>query len=270
MKWAWQLSLKPANKLVLMALADSADDKGVCWPSISTLAKRTCMDERSVQRNLKNLKEDKLIEIKAQFRNDGSPTSNKYKLSLKESGDNLSSQSIKKCQGVVGLMSPADGVIVTQTTIKPLINQKQQELSKIPAKNTEAVYVGSSSGGERNYYFPKQLSLQELEIAKPQLDTIDPVIAQAVLDELSARLNANKVTGAPLSYLRSLIARTKTGQFIPEVGVRVAAAREQAKLVQLKKAAEVIKPSNPSKIPKHLAAMHEVLNRKSKNLNQKD
>jgi len=29
----------PATKLVLIYLADSANDKGKCWPSISTIAK---------------------------------------------------------------------------------------------------------------------------------------------------------------------------------------------------------------------------------------
>lgn len=123
--------------------------------------------------------------------------------------------------------------------------------------------VVTDPSGSTDYIFPKQLTSQERDIAKLQLDVIDSALAQAVLDELAARLNANKVTGAPLSYLRSLITRANTGQFMPEAGIRVAAAREQAKSAQLKKAAEVIKSSDPKKIPKHLAAMHQVLNRKS-------
>ena len=131
--------------------------------------------------------------------------------------------------------------------------------------------VTKTPSGGTDYIFPKQLKEEERKVAKPQLDSIDPILAQAVLDELAARLNANKVTGAPLSYLRSLITRANAGQFMPEAGIRVASAREQAKLTQIKKTAEVIKPSNPNEIPKHLAAMHQVLGRKSTtNLNQKD
>lgn len=140
--------------------------------------------------------------------------------------------------------------------IRPL--QQDNEVVKIPSGGTD-------------YIFPTQLSAQERYVAKSQLDSIDPILAQAVLDELAARLNVNKITGAPLSYLRSLITRAKANQFIPEAGVRIAAAREQAKLEQIKKSTEVIKPSNPSEIPKHLAAMHQVLGHKSiTNLNQKD
>ena len=263
MNWAWQLSLKPTIKFVPMALADAADDDGYCWPSIPTLARKTCMDERSVQRVLKDLKENKLVEINARYRNDGSPTSNGYRLSMKKSGDNLSPPPRQAPHEVVAAIPPPSGTGVTLTTREPLINQKQP-----PQPSNETLKATSGSG---IYVFPKQLKPEECELAKSQLDTIDQTLAQAVLDELAARLNANKVTGAPLSYLRSLIARAKTGQFMPEAGIRVAAAREQAKLAQLKKTAEVIKPSNPSEVPKHLASMHEVLNRKSTtNLNQKD
>lgn len=162
-------------------------------------------------------------------------------------------QSVKPSVGE----SPTKGLqLEGSANIRPL--PQDEEVAKIPSGSTD-------------YIFPKQLTAQEREVAKPQLDSIDPILAQAVLDELAARLNANKVTGAPLSYLRSLITRAKTGQFMPEAGIRIASAREQAKLEQIKKSAEVIKPSNPSKIPKHIAAMHQVLARKStSNLNPED
>ena len=269
MNWAWQLRLKPTIKFVLMALADAADDDGYCWPSISTLANKTCMESRSVQRILKTLRENNLIQVKAQFRNDGSATSNKYKLALKMTSDNMSPPLRTQNQEVASTATPGSGVNVTQTTIDPSINPKPPLLT-LPHINDKETN-GVSSGSEIDFIFPKQLTPKERELAKSQLDTIDALLAQAVLDELAARLNANKITGAPLSYLRSLVNRTKTGQFTPEAGIRIAAAREQAKLSQLQKAAEVIKPSDPSSIPKHLAAMHNVLNRKSPSiLNKKD
>ncbi|MHB8257123.1 MAG: helix-turn-helix domain-containing protein [Acidiferrobacterales bacterium] len=39
-----------------MALADAYDDDGYCWPSVQTLARKTCLDDRSVQRILNQLK----------------------------------------------------------------------------------------------------------------------------------------------------------------------------------------------------------------------
>jgi hypothetical protein len=152
-------------------------------------------------------------------------------------------------------------------TTKGLPLEGSANIRPLPQNNE----VAKNPSGSTDYIFPKQLTSQEREIAKPQLDVIDSALAQAVLDELAARLNVNKIKGAPLSYLRSLIARAKTGQFTPEAGIRVASARERAKQEQFKKAAEVLKPSNPSEVPKHLAAMHQVLARKStSNLNSED
>lgn len=118
------------------------------------------------------------------------------------------------------------------------------------------------------FYFPSQFKAEERELAKAQLTGIDSVLAQAVLDELAARLNANKVTGAPLSYLRSLITRAKAGQFTPEAGVRLSLARAQERLAELKKLDETVKPTDPKEIPKYLAAMHQAIARKQPSTEQ--
>ena len=46
----WPLGpMSPSQKAVLISLADQANDDGVCWPSVGTIAKRTCLSERAVQ-----------------------------------------------------------------------------------------------------------------------------------------------------------------------------------------------------------------------------
>jgi hypothetical protein len=50
------------NLLVLLALADNAnEDTGYAWPSVATLARKSRMSERSVQRALRDLEEAKEI-----------------------------------------------------------------------------------------------------------------------------------------------------------------------------------------------------------------
>lgn len=50
---AWKVSLAPMEKLVLIALADRANDTSAqCWPSIDTLRQDTGASERTVQRCL--------------------------------------------------------------------------------------------------------------------------------------------------------------------------------------------------------------------------
>ncbi len=49
MSAAWAVKTNHTDKLVLMALADGANDDGVCWPSVSTIAEKSCLSVRGVQ-----------------------------------------------------------------------------------------------------------------------------------------------------------------------------------------------------------------------------
>lgn len=131
-----------------------------------------------------------------------------------------------------------------------------------PPHASEAKKTDEANGRSSHYIFPKQLTIKEQILATNHLDLIELKLAQEVLDELAARLNANKVTGEPLSYLRSLVNRAKTGQFTPEAGVRVALVRQKLQSQLNHKTSSVIKPSDQSEIPKRIAAMHHVLGRK--------
>jgi hypothetical protein len=56
MSQVWEESEHSGGKLlVLLALADAANDEGICWPSIATLALKSRMSERNVQRLLREL-----------------------------------------------------------------------------------------------------------------------------------------------------------------------------------------------------------------------
>jgi len=58
----WPLqSMSPAQKAVLISLADNANDEGVCWPSVSRICERTCLSERAVRNALRWLEEVKLL-----------------------------------------------------------------------------------------------------------------------------------------------------------------------------------------------------------------
>ena len=54
-RWAWSLrGLRPAQKLVLLSLADRAGEDGVCWPSIPRLARDTGLNEKTVRAAILN------------------------------------------------------------------------------------------------------------------------------------------------------------------------------------------------------------------------
>lgn len=62
MNLAWQAGITSTQKLVLIALADWCNDAGICWPSISTLARKTSLSERGLRKVLRNLEEAGLLE----------------------------------------------------------------------------------------------------------------------------------------------------------------------------------------------------------------
>lgn len=51
----WGINLPDSEKLVLLALADNANDEGVCWPSIATIAEKCSKSERTIQRAISTL-----------------------------------------------------------------------------------------------------------------------------------------------------------------------------------------------------------------------
>lgn len=50
-------TLGPTQRLIMLALADHADDEGRCYPSIARLCQRTGLSERAVRNNLRKLEE---------------------------------------------------------------------------------------------------------------------------------------------------------------------------------------------------------------------
>ena len=62
MAWVWDQVLPTTKKMVLLAIADHADDTGDnAWPSVSTLARKVSITTRQVQRLLRELEDDGLL-----------------------------------------------------------------------------------------------------------------------------------------------------------------------------------------------------------------
>ena len=55
MAQVWPIQMRQNDKFVLMALADNANDEGLCWPSISTLCTKTCLSRRGLQLSINRL-----------------------------------------------------------------------------------------------------------------------------------------------------------------------------------------------------------------------
>ncbi len=63
--WVWSNSRETGTHLLmLLAIADHANDDGICWPSIARLAQRARVKERQAQYIIKQLEESGAIEIR--------------------------------------------------------------------------------------------------------------------------------------------------------------------------------------------------------------
>ena len=92
--------------------------------------------------------------------------------------------------------------------------------------------------------------------------------AQALLDELGARMQANAVHTSPIAYLRGLVRRALAGEFVPELGQRVAAVRrlrqeeqalrQQREAEEQRLAVECATPEHQSKLATRRAEMRQI------------
>ena len=81
--WAWEQETgSPTAKAVLLALADHADQDGICWPGIERIARKTELSRRTVIRQLTALADDAFLEVSPRSDKDGKQTSNLYRIAL--------------------------------------------------------------------------------------------------------------------------------------------------------------------------------------------
>ena len=239
-EWALRQDLTPVHKLVLVVLGDAADDQGLCWPRISTVAKKVGVSTRTVQRVLHHLVNRKMITVEPRKRGDGSSSSNLYRLKLK-GGDRMSPPPDK--------LTPPPDTRVTQgchpcqgegdTGVTPL-TERRTEREPPPRKTVPTIKTGiEDRGGGKMFdlHYPKDLVPSERNRAEVMIGAVDPPLNQQVLDEWAAIIAARDIRSSPLGCLRALIERAQDGKFTPERGHRI----EQARLAQRRVQAQAAK-----------------------------
>jgi DNA-binding MarR family transcriptional regulator len=93
--WAWQMPLKGNEKLVLLALADHANDEGKCWPKVTSIAEKCGLDRTTVIAQLKKLHELNIFSKETVYDNLGRKRGNVYTLTINLSGESLRSELLR-------------------------------------------------------------------------------------------------------------------------------------------------------------------------------
>ena len=78
----------PLRKLVLLKLADNANDQGECWPAVQYIAEQCEISKRSAQNHIQQLVKDGLVRIEERKAENGLNRSNIYHLVLGGYGAN--------------------------------------------------------------------------------------------------------------------------------------------------------------------------------------
>ncbi len=74
--------LKPRDYAVYCCLVKHSDKNGICFPSRRLIAEECCIDKKTVDSAIKNLEKAGLVTKQKRKRQDGSNTSNLYKVKL--------------------------------------------------------------------------------------------------------------------------------------------------------------------------------------------
>jgi len=120
LNWAFNATgMKSSQKLLLITLANYADEEGLCYPSIETLMKKACLSNKAVIANIRKLEELGFIEKRIRGAFGGGRRSNIYLLKINESEHStlLAKVNIR-------------GVQSEHSRTEPLLNHQLKEKSK--------------------------------------------------------------------------------------------------------------------------------------------
>jgi hypothetical protein len=203
--WVWaQEELTSFETLVLLCLADMADDEGTSFPSIKTLAKRCRTSERTIQRCIAVLKKKGMVQVRARIIG-GQQSSNYFLLMADSAGANST-----KGSGDKG--SPGDTAVTPTVTAEALTGDS--DVTRIVKSNRQ----DNHDGGAIVLEFPTCIDSTHRDECLAKLSGITLADAQLVLDELAARRELTPIAD-PVAYLSKLVQACKRSKFDPTLAI---------------------------------------------------
>lgn len=189
MNWAWEQSLPCSPKLILMALADAADDSGDCWPKVKTIARKCNVSERTVQRVMKEFIADGLLELTPRFNQDGRQISNNYRLLLSHRYPDKLSPSLPEERGRVTLISSSGATQLCHGQGDKAMSYQEPPIE--PKYESPSVELR----------FHRDLKGRSLNLCSALLMGMDKERAQQLLDELGRAIDRGMIRTTPEQWL---------------------------------------------------------------------
>jgi hypothetical protein len=139
------VTITPTEKFVLMALCDYASDQGLAWPSLNSLRTWTLLSRRAINTSIASLEAKGLLERRAAMRQNGSQTSNTYRLTFVEADAETADRFFAGRGGVQEVHPPRAGGASPELPreqpeeLKPLSTTSTPSLKSTPASSEEPV-----------------------------------------------------------------------------------------------------------------------------------
>ena len=168
MTWAWGLmDLDQSQTLVLLALADAANDDGVCWPSQAEIGRKARLKDRAVRNQIRSLEAMGLVSVSSRSTSQGRKT-NVYRLNV---GCDFSLQSKQPARNA-GWVEGSDSQPVDNSTFRCNQSNRHEMPVGDPTGTVMPVATGTVMPVATLYQTPK--------IQTPNLTPPPPVVEGSV------------------------------------------------------------------------------------------
>ena len=240
-RWAWQQQAeKSTSKLLLLALADRADDNGYSFPSVPRLSFDTGLNPKTITTALTHLEQLGLLlvhRIRGQ--------QNSYQLLIASGVKNGGSDNKN------GVASDVKKGVSTDTktglaadTENGLVNISVKPIKKPTTTTQKPAACGGGVFADGDFVLPKTLNAEQAQQVKQMIEPLG-ADAQSVADVLAVAMKAGQIKKNPISFTSALVRRYHAGSFDASTGFseaeyRKAMAARQAQAVATKPA---VKPS---------------------------
>lgn len=201
----------PLRKLVLIKLADNANDKGECFPSHNTIAKACEISRSSVQAHIEALIKMGVVKKINRKKNEKENTSNLYILTIPENG-------------IGGIPEDNTGIPVAGTPIPTdniggIPTDEQEPVNIEPVNESKKINKKPMSSGDDEKHQSK-INCQSIVDAYneflgerlPCVKKISKKRERAIKSFMTERLNKNSLDAA-ISYFKAFSERAKPFYF---------------------------------------------------------
>ncbi len=173
--WQNARSLSGNDLLVMLALADWSDDRGICWPSVPSLAQKARVAERTVRYVLDRLQADNYI---TRIEQRGRTHTNQYLLNLQV----LEPEKVQPLQVLEPIKPANDDIKPASSDIKPAI--------AIAPEPLQEPTINHHPKKERALSFPADFTIS-FEMERWAVDNLPNLDIAAATEEWADAMRSN-------------------------------------------------------------------------------